>query len=222
LRRPEIYLPLLLLIVLPGCAFSAHLANSLPEPTPRSLFGVPGDFDAENCAPRADWGAYTVQRGDTLSSLARRTGSTIAELMTANCLADPDLVMLDQALLVPRQPDPPATQPVEVICPPLPPSTGAGRPLINPYRTFDAICYELEAGARVNIIWFEVPADATTVSFYFRQTGDDEPLLLGTDATLSDGASIHWSAIATGYGHLYAESDSDDLPVSDVIGAYAD
>ena len=59
--------------------------------------GVPTDPDTPTpastdspisivCIKRFYWPTYQVQPGDTLSSLASATGSTVAELMSANCL----------------------------------------------------------------------------------------------------------------------------------------
>jgi LysM repeat protein len=38
------------------------------------------------CGPPMDWVLYTVQRGDTLYSLATRRGATVSEVLFANCL----------------------------------------------------------------------------------------------------------------------------------------
>lgn len=111
----------LLLTLTTGCALSTHLQNSLPPPTPRPLLStsvLPGT-PLPDCIVRADWHGYSVAAGDTLSSLALRSGSTVAELMTANCLSDPNLVMIGQTLVVPRIPDTPT--------PILPSPTAAGQ-----------------------------------------------------------------------------------------------
>jgi hypothetical protein len=55
------------------------------------------------CILRSEWPIYFVQQGDTLSTLARATGSTIDELMLANCLHDPG-IHPGQPLHVPRVP----------------------------------------------------------------------------------------------------------------------
>lgn len=63
------------------------------------------------CTRRTSWPTYTVAAGDTLAGIARRTGSTTAELSTANCLSDPNLISTGQALYVPRQPTVPTSVP---------------------------------------------------------------------------------------------------------------
>jgi LysM repeat protein len=55
------------------------------------------------CTLRTYWPFLYVQRGDTLYSLARATGSTVDELMQANCLPDTRIVT-GQLLYVPRLP----------------------------------------------------------------------------------------------------------------------
>src|SRR5690606_15076569 len=43
-------------------------------------------LEAECGNPPLDWISYVVQRGDTLFALARRGGTTVSALVTANCL----------------------------------------------------------------------------------------------------------------------------------------
>jgi LysM repeat protein len=58
------------------------------------------------CIPRYDWPIYMIRRGDTLSSLSVATGSSVQELMLANCLADSQ-ILAGQPLHVPRLPSSP-------------------------------------------------------------------------------------------------------------------
>ncbi len=59
---------------------------------------------AEACSPRSDWtDTYTVQRGENLSSIARRFGLTVRELQEGNCLVNPDLIRAGQVLQVPGE-----------------------------------------------------------------------------------------------------------------------
>lgn len=44
---------------------------------------------------------YTVQSGDTLSAIANRFGTTVAALVEANGLADPDRLEVGQVLQLP-------------------------------------------------------------------------------------------------------------------------
>jgi len=56
-----------------------------------------------NCHVRTDWPAYTVQYGDTLSFIARQANTTVATLIEANCLIDPDLILIGQSIRIPYE-----------------------------------------------------------------------------------------------------------------------
>ncbi len=51
---------------------------------------------------------YVVQRGDTLTSIAKKFKVTIASLVAANRLTNPDKVQAGQRLALPRTPPKPA------------------------------------------------------------------------------------------------------------------
>ncbi|MFP4322329.1 MAG: LysM peptidoglycan-binding domain-containing protein [Anaerolineales bacterium] len=57
-----------------------------------------------NCTVRSDWSAYTVVAGDTLGVIATNTNATIQQLVTANCLTNPDAIFVGQSLRVPTLP----------------------------------------------------------------------------------------------------------------------
>lgn len=69
---------------------------------------------ASSCTPRTDWPTYTVQAGDTLASIASKTGSTVAELTAANCLSNPNTIFTGTTLYVPRLPSTPSAEPAVV------------------------------------------------------------------------------------------------------------
>lgn len=80
----------------PTYTFTATAADTstptnTPLPTPTA------------CTPMYWWPVYLVQRGDTLFSIAGLTGSTVNELMLANCLLDSRIVAGGK-LYVPRLP----------------------------------------------------------------------------------------------------------------------
>src|SRR5689334_12517162 len=56
-----------------------------------------------------NWPIYTVLSGDTLGSIAQRTGTTVSALTTANCMSNPDSLTVGQQLRVPVIPAPKAT-----------------------------------------------------------------------------------------------------------------
>lgn len=60
--------------------------------------------EAQGCYLRTDWPVYVVQRGDSLSVIARRVGTTLYTLMSANCITNPNRLYVGQRLFVPRLP----------------------------------------------------------------------------------------------------------------------
>ncbi|MFN8458359.1 MAG: LysM peptidoglycan-binding domain-containing protein [Anaerolineae bacterium] len=58
--------------------------TSLPV-TPTTAGAAPGNTPGV-CQPPATWVAYTVQAGDTLNTLAARTGASVFDLQQVNCL----------------------------------------------------------------------------------------------------------------------------------------
>lgn len=87
--------------------------HGLETPTPST---TPG------CVPRKDWKLrYTVQRNDALARIADRYSTSVQELVAANCLTDPNVIVIGQELRVPgdTQPVQPAVEcvPWEVLTP---------------------------------------------------------------------------------------------------------
>jgi LysM repeat protein len=70
-------------------------APVVPEPTP-SIAQPP-----EVTADQEMVFRYAVQRGDTLSSIAKRYGLTVKELVEANDIVDPNLIFPGQKLIIP-------------------------------------------------------------------------------------------------------------------------
>ncbi len=92
---------------------------------------------------------YIVRAGDTLSQIAARYGTTVAAIVEANNLTNPDLIFVGQVLLIPVSEETPQPPPDCPPCPPThpsppspptptPPST---RPVVT--RTFDGVQYTL-------------------------------------------------------------------------------
>jgi LysM repeat protein len=106
--------------------------TSIPRPTTVPVQNPPV-VQPPACTPRNDWQTYTIQAGDTLSAIARRTSSTVAILTTANCLSNPNAIAVGQALRVPSAPVPPTVTPVPPVpAPPQPPVTGcSGQMLVT-------------------------------------------------------------------------------------------
>jgi LysM repeat protein len=47
--------------------------------------------------------SYTVQRGDTLSSIAHKTNARMQDIINANKIADPTRLQVGQTLFIPQQ-----------------------------------------------------------------------------------------------------------------------
>lgn len=94
---------------LPETLDADELSAYLPlENIPPSVLEYPIEIDvpttvAQACELREDWtDIYTVQPEDNLSIIAPIYNLTVNELATGNCLDDPDLIVVDQKLIVPE------------------------------------------------------------------------------------------------------------------------
>jgi LysM repeat protein len=72
-------------------------------------------------APATTKGSYVIQRGDTLTAIAKKLGTTVAALLAANGLAQSSIIYAGRTLVVPGgvavasvTPAPPATAPASV------------------------------------------------------------------------------------------------------------
>lgn len=128
------------------------------------------------CTIRTDWQIYTVVRGDTLSSLARRTNSTVNALANANCLNDPGAISVGQQLRVPRQP--------------ISENQQAGYVTPSEYISVNGGIYTFRAGQSVTLRWEGASfSGLSQAEFLFYPTGSNNGVTLGVDTYLADGAS---------------------------------
>lgn len=79
-----------------------------PQPQPQP---DPNPAPAPNPQPAPGGGTYTVQPGDTLSSIARQFGTTYVELAALNNIANPNIIHVGQVLQVPGGGGSPAPAP---------------------------------------------------------------------------------------------------------------
>jgi hypothetical protein len=89
------------------------VASATPRPSvPITATRRPGaTLTPVFCVPRTDWRFYhIVQPGDTLSNIGQRIGVSPFLLAAGNCIADPDLIFVNQVLIVPA-PVPPRPTP---------------------------------------------------------------------------------------------------------------
>lgn len=75
---------------------TATLPNPLPEP-----------LIVDEVRPQPQGASYTVQAGDTLSSIADQVGSTVDEIIEANGIDDPTQLFVGQVLIIPGGVAPP-------------------------------------------------------------------------------------------------------------------
>lgn len=119
---PRAIVLLLLALAAAACNLSRTLPTATPAPvTPPAVTSGPaptlfasitplanGTFPTQlppgNCTPPANWVQYTVEVGDSLGALAEATGTTLQNLITANCLTDPDTLFTGQVIYLPRSP----------------------------------------------------------------------------------------------------------------------
>lgn len=104
-----------------GTTFTAIAqANNLPDPNliyAGQVLTIPGagspppsdgdDGDDGDEAPAPPSGSYTVVRGDTLSSIARRFGTSTTAIAQANGITNPNLIFVGQVLSIPGAGTPP-------------------------------------------------------------------------------------------------------------------
>src|SRR5690606_18032324 len=91
---------------------AAVISTSTPTPVqspapPAFVSATPRPTTAPTCTPRTSWPTITVVQGDTLFNIALRVGSTVDELVAANCLANANTITTGQRLYVPSVPPPP-------------------------------------------------------------------------------------------------------------------
>jgi len=70
-----------------------------------------------HAAPPAEGPVYVVQSGDTLTAIAKRSGTTIAALMQANGIKNQDQVLAGQRLVIPGQATAPQAKPAAKAAP---------------------------------------------------------------------------------------------------------
>lgn len=138
-------LPLLIAVLLAAtlaCSLSNSSSNSTPIPTQTAVVFQPSVTPppapsltplptalprattaplptAIACVPNTTWPLLTVQSGDTLFAIATRTGTTVAQLVSANCLANANSIQAGQLLRVPMLPPQVTVTPAPTTTPPV-------------------------------------------------------------------------------------------------------
>ncbi len=73
---------------------AAPRAGTAPASTPAGSSGFSNDFPKEGIS-------YTVQKGDTLALIAKKTGAKVQDIINANKLTDPSHILLGRTLFIP-------------------------------------------------------------------------------------------------------------------------
>lgn len=121
MKRLWSILILLSMFLLAGCNLGTREANNmqptpLTSPTTIAAESTPSattisqpttvpTATTDTCTPINGWQTYIIQSGDTISSIASKTNSTIDELIAANCLTDPNRITVGETLFVPTLPE---------------------------------------------------------------------------------------------------------------------
>jgi len=185
----------------PGMAITR---TASPTPTATLTIQPINAVRSTNCSPRTDWAIYIVVAGDTLGSIARRTGTTVNLLAEANCLADANQIMAGQQLRIPHS----SLDVPTPVGPPTPNGVRVGGQLtISPVIGDEAGWLVLQAGSVVTITWPRAEQlGAVEVNFTLSPPGTGStPTYIGTDINTADGVSIQWTVPSTGtQGYLEA------------------
>ncbi|MBI5666830.1 MAG: LysM peptidoglycan-binding domain-containing protein [Chloroflexi bacterium] len=159
-------------------------ATFTPQPTNTPTGGNNGG--TRPCTPRSDWAiVYTVVAGDTVSSLAARTNSSVAELVAGNCLSNPNAITAGQQLRLPRAPQspPPPTVPTGPV--------QQGSIGISSSISGDAGFFSLLRGDTISLSWQNPPVGLASASFVLYSTGGIMQTI-GDDNSPMDGLTLNW------------------------------
>ena len=99
-----------------------HVGQVLTVPAPAGTT-APADPTTTTTTTQPSYGTYTVQRGDSLATIAAQFNTTYIELARINGIANPDVLRVGQVLQVPGAPPPPAETAAPETSAPLPSTT---------------------------------------------------------------------------------------------------
>jgi hypothetical protein len=159
-------------------------------PRPQATTTPASNGGNSGCTPRADWTiVYVVVAGDTMSSLAVRTNSTVNELTSGNCLSNPNAISVGQRLRVPRTPQ--SLPPPTLIVPTQPGNVQQGTVGIGSFISGDAGFFSLLRGDTISLTWQNPPVGLASASFVLYTTGGIMQSI-GDDITPIDGMNLTW------------------------------
>lgn len=167
------------------------------------------------CTLPLGWVPYTVTGGDTLAIIAAATGTTTEALASANCLTNPDAILVGQVLYIPVV--------LSAGNPQNPPNTTATPPLLVQPGNWNGTSYTLTPGDAVTIQLQPIPLNAVSVDFYYTDSRTLQlPALITRDEDMQDGAIITWTAPLNNSGILSAVvtlADGSEVSINPVMVA---
>jgi LysM repeat protein len=84
-----------------NAALDAVSAKPVAVSAPRATEAAPGPNSSATAAATKDGLYYTIQRGDTLALICKKTGGKFQEVIDANKLTDPSKIRVGQILFIP-------------------------------------------------------------------------------------------------------------------------
>jgi hypothetical protein len=216
--------PTLLVTPLPTEFVIYITATPFPSTVPQ--YNVATPF---GCVPYTAWPVYTVVAGDTLGQIAQRTGTTIQQLTTANCLASAELIYVGQKLYVPRLP---ASTPPTLTLTFIPtwtsvpgqtavPTSSANLPVISQPLSADqhwrdssgwAVTYYPTVRVTVGVV-----QNADAVNFYVDDPASGHPIFIGQDADPWDGAYVDYTFPTPGNYTFEAVAQNESGTVNSTV-----
>ncbi len=190
------------------------LETATPYPTSTTTL-VPSTPTAIPCVPYAAWTAlYPVQAGDTLFEIAVATGTTVEQLVIANCLLDANMIAEGQLLRVPRLPVPSAPTltrtpfaTVDVLAPRFNASLTATRHWISA-QTGQPTTYQPTVRVDLGEVY-----NADEVDFYVDDPAGGTAIPIGSDYDPWDGAFVDYDFPTAGSYTFVAYAINDQRTV---------
>jgi LysM repeat protein len=193
---PSVEIPTQISLTPTGLPTQTYTATPTDTPTltPTETF-TPTSTDTPSptptqCVPQYSWPVYVVQRGDTLYDLAPITGSSVPELMLANCLPD-TRIYVGQQLYVPHLP---------IITP-----TPTNTPTLTPFVPTNAptvfrdplVCYDTVLGAPrltyeifIRVTPYDLEGISSIIAFYQVNGGPWNQLTLTPSGDYYAGSKV--------------------------------
>ncbi len=170
-----------------------------------------------NCTPFTTWPVYTVVAGDTLGQIAQRSGTTVQQLVAANCLANSELIYAGQQLYVPVLPATVTPAPTAIPAATANPNMPVfGQALSADQHWIDstgrAVTYYQTVRVSVGVV-----RNAITVDFYVNDPANGSAVFIGADVDPWDGAFVDYTFPAPGDYTFQAVAENEFVRLNSSI-----